>query len=114
MNFFSLLLQGGMVAKAVYKEMDFDFSQINTIITLATPHRRPVISLDEDMSNFYQQTNQFWQESTNRTKNVALASIGGADRDIQVRSGLTTAHSPTINVLVILPFKHFSRSSIIV
>lgn len=90
---------GGMVAKAVYKEMDYDFSQINTIITLATPHRRPVISLDEDMSNFYQQTNQFWQESTNRTKNVALASIGGADRDIQVRSGLTTAHSPTINVL---------------
>lgn len=94
-----------MVAKAVYEGRNFDFNRISTIITLATPHRRPVISLDEDMANFYRQTNQFWQEATNQTENVALASIGGADRDIQVRSGLTAANSPTINVLVTLPLK---------
>jgi len=89
-----------MVAKAVFSEVDFDSAIVTTIITLATPHRNPVIVLDEDMDNFYQQTSRFWKESTNQTKHVALASIGGADRDIQVRSGLTAANSPTINVLV--------------
>ncbi|XP_046461194.1 GPI inositol-deacylase-like [Daphnia pulex] len=99
----SLLLighsMGGMVAKAVFSEMDFDSALVTTIITLATPHKSPVIVLDEDMDSFYQETSTFWNESTNRTKHVALASIGGADRDIQVRSGLTAANSPTINVL---------------
>ncbi len=89
-----------MVAKAVFSEMDFDSTLVTTIITLATPHKSPVIVLDEDMDSFYQETSTFWNESTNRTKHVALASIGGADRDIQVRSGLTAANSPTINVLV--------------
>jgi hypothetical protein len=89
-----------MVAKAVFNEMDMDFVPVTTIITLATPHKSPVIMLDEDMNSFYQQTNQFWTEKTNRTKHIALASIGGGDRDIQVRSGLTAANSPTINVLV--------------
>ena len=89
-----------MVAKAVFNEMDMDFVPVTTIITLATPHKSPVIMLDEDINSFYQQTNQFWTEKTNRTKHIALASIGGADRDIQVRSGLTAANSPTINVLV--------------
>ena len=89
-----------MIAKAVFGEEGFDFTQVNTIITLATPHRNPVVTLDEDMAIFYERVNQFWLESANVTNNVALASIGGADRDIQVRSGLTVASSPTVNVLV--------------
>lgn len=89
-----------MVAKAVFGIKGFDFTQVNTIITLATPHRSPVVALDEDLVSFYQKVNQFWLETTNLTNQVALASIGGADRDIQVRSGLTVASSPTINVLV--------------
>lgn len=73
---------------------------MNTIITLATPHRSPVIALDEDLANFYHRINQFWLESANVTENVALASIGGADRDIQVRSGLTASNPPAVNALV--------------
>ena len=92
--------QGGIIAKAIFTVKNFDPKSVHTIITLATPHKSPVIALDEDISAFYSRTSRFWGEPSNHTDHVALASIGGADRDIQVRSGLTAANTPTINVLV--------------
>ena len=78
-----------MVAKGILVDRDFDSSQVKTIITLATPHKHPVISIDKNIVAFYQKVNQFWSKQTNQTANVAVASIGGSNRDIQVRSGLT-------------------------
>lgn len=94
------VFQGGIIAKAVSSEKEFNPFLVNTIITLATPHRSPVVALDEDLANFYHRVNQFWLKSPNVTEHVALASIGGADRDIQVRSGLTASKPPTVNALV--------------
>ena len=88
-----------MIAKAIFSDENFDSSKVNTIITLATPHQYPIIAMDENIANFYQKVNQSWF-SSNKTANVTLASIGGADRDILVRSGLTAANQPSINVLV--------------
>jgi glycosylphosphatidylinositol deacylase len=88
-----------MIAKAVFLDENFDYSKVNTIITLATPHQYPLIAIDENVANFYQKVDHCWS-SSNKTANVTLASIGGADRDILVRSGLTTANQPSINVLV--------------
>lgn len=90
-----------MVAKAIYGYENFDFSRVNTIITLATPHQSPVIAIDENIANYYQKVDQLWSESSgNHLTNVTLVSIGGAERDVLVRSGLTTEIHSTINVLV--------------
>lgn len=95
------MLQGGIVAKAIFCEADFDPSSVDTIITLATPHQHPVLAIDEHISKFYRRVNSLWTGLSNKTNSVAFASIGGADRDIQVRSGLTAiARHPSINVLV--------------
>lgn len=89
-----------MVARAVFSDKDFSISSISSIITLATPHSNPVITIDEDISEFYDRVNNLWLETNNVIERVPLASIGGADRDVQVRSGLTIANSAAINVLV--------------
>lgn len=91
-----------MIAKAILK-YNSDSIKIPAIITLATPHRNPVVTLDQSLAKFYGSVNELWQEPS-VSQNISLASIGGADRDIQVRSGLIVAHVPSTNVLVIKVF----------
>lgn len=88
-----------MIAKAVFDSSDEFDPRVNTIITLATPHRDPVVAIDLAMVNFYDRIEQEWVAGL-ETANITLASIGGSDRDFQVRSGLTVAREPSINVLV--------------
>ena len=90
-----------MIAKGVFSDVLFDSSTIETIITLATPHHSPVVALDQHLINFYRRVSAIWSESSNKTHHVVLASIGGANRDVQVRSGLTvSSQEAAINVLV--------------
>ena len=91
-----------MVARGVFVDEDFDSSQVSTIITLATPHQYPVLAIDESIALFYKKVNDFWLKSSNTIlANVVVASIGGSNRDIQVRSGLTpTPFESSVNVLV--------------
>ena len=48
-----VLSQGGLVAQALFGVKDFNHSWVTTIITLASPLRRPVISFDHSLQQFY-------------------------------------------------------------
>lgn len=58
--------------------------KVNTIITLATPHK-PVFVVDADLHKFYNDVNDYWRSHNETTlKHVTLVSIGGGFRDTQV------------------------------
>jgi len=90
---------GGLIAKALFTDPEFDPYKVHTIITLATPHT-PVIVMDRYTREFYSKIDAFWedQRKTNLS-HVTMYSIGGGSRDIQVRSGLTTSASADLNVI---------------
>ena len=73
---------------------------MNTIITLATPHE-PVVVLDRHTRDFYDLVNDRWNGSraANRFPDLTFVSVGGGERDIQVRSGLTRASEADVNVI---------------
>ena len=73
---------------------------MNTIITLATPHE-PVVVLDRHTRDFYDLVNDRWNGSraANRFPDLTFVSVGGGERDIQVRSGLTRAPEADVNVI---------------
>ena len=91
-----------MIAKGVLVDQDGPLSihpdRIQAILTFATPHRRPVAAIDEQMADFYRRVDQYWLYSPD-VVNVTLASIGGGIKDVQVRSGLTVAPPPALSVL---------------
>ena len=47
------MCQGGLIAQALFGVEDFNSSWVTTIITLASPLRRPVISFDHSLQQFY-------------------------------------------------------------
>ena len=50
--------QGGLIAQALFGVDDFNSSWVTTIITLASPLRRPVISFDHSLQQFYDNVNE--------------------------------------------------------
>ena len=50
----TLTLQGGLVAQALFGVEDFNSSWVSTIITLASPLKRPVVSFDHSLHLFYE------------------------------------------------------------
>ncbi|KAK7002750.1 GPI inositol-deacylase [Biomphalaria glabrata] len=81
---------GGLIARALFTLPGFDHSLVNTIITQATPHQRPVAAIDADLHHFYKTVNTYWQDhAATSLRHVTVVSTGGAYRDIQVRYGLT-------------------------
>jgi PGAP1-like protein len=80
--------QGGLIARALFVIPGFDAA--HTVITQATPHRRPVIALDPYVADFYERVNSYWLHNGSRKhQDVLLVSTGGGYRDILVRDGLT-------------------------
>uniref|UniRef100_A0A8D8RFK7 GPI inositol-deacylase n=1 Tax=Cacopsylla melanoneura TaxID=428564 RepID=A0A8D8RFK7_9HEMI len=77
---------GGMIAKGLYLQPDFNPNRISTIITLATPHQ-PVLLLDTYLNDYYTKVNKFW--SSYAHESTSIVSIGGGNADIHVRSSLT-------------------------
>ena len=49
--------------------------------------------------SFYRSVNHLWDTPSLRPADVTLVSIGGGDRDIQVRSGLTRTPHADVNVV---------------
>ncbi|XP_069692336.1 GPI inositol-deacylase [Periplaneta americana] len=95
---------GGMVAKGLFLDPNFDKNLVRVIITLVTPHMSPVLALDSYIAKYYDQVNSYWianrrQGWEGNLSHVTLASIGGGHRDILVRSGLTYAEEADINVV---------------
>jgi glycosylphosphatidylinositol deacylase len=63
---------------------------VNTIITQATPHQRPVVNLDKKMSDYYDRVNRYWLNKNHTgVDHVVLVSLYGGVRDVLVRSGLS-------------------------
>jgi PGAP1-like protein. len=94
-----------MIAKGLFIDPSFDKNLVQVIITLVTPHKQPVLSLDYYTNQYYAAVNEYW--GLNRSphvdgnlSHVTLASIGGGHRDILVRSGLTMAAESDISVVV--------------
>ncbi|RUS89814.1 hypothetical protein EGW08_002426, partial [Elysia chlorotica] len=82
---------GGIVARGLFTLPDFDPAVVNTIITQATPHQKPVVSFDEDLHHYYQRVNQYWRSEGGQAalRHVTVVSTGGGHRDVQVRYALT-------------------------
>ena len=90
-GFFVFNNQGGIVARALFTLPNFDSKLVQTVITQATPHQSPVISLDATLADFYNNVNTYWKQHKNTTlKDVVVVSSGGGYRDILVRTGLTS------------------------
>lgn len=89
---------GGVVARGLFSpsdQVDFDPSVVNTIITQATPHLRPVVNVDYRMAAYYERINSIWLNKTRALDDVLLVSLYGGNRDILVRSGLSNVNEWT-------------------
>ncbi|RZF49031.1 hypothetical protein LSTR_LSTR011393 [Laodelphax striatellus] len=75
---------GGIIAKGLYLDPDFDPSQVRLMISLATPHS-PALVMDTYMAEYYQSL----ADLPPLNKTVTLISVGGGVRDLLIRSGLT-------------------------
>ncbi|XP_062312383.1 GPI inositol-deacylase [Osmerus eperlanus] len=80
---------GGVVARALFTLPRFSPALVSLILTLASPHQAPPLSLDTQLLEFYSAVRQRWVDRGDDLRNVTVLSIGGGYRDYQVRSGLT-------------------------
>ena len=79
------------MARSLFMLADFKSELVNTIITQATPHQMPAISIDSVLVKFYDEVNSFWKTKENTTlADVTVFSTGGGYRDVLVRSQLTS------------------------
>ncbi|XP_051998972.1 GPI inositol-deacylase [Xyrauchen texanus] len=85
---------GGVVARALFTLPRFKPQMVSLIITQASPHQAPVLSLDPYILEFYSAVSQRWATGAEDLRNVTVLSVGGGYRDYQVRSGLTVLSCP--------------------
>lgn len=85
---------GGVVARALFTLPRFNANLVSLIITQASPHLAPVLSLDPYLLDFYSAVRQKWVTQAKKLRNVTVLSVGGGYRDYQVRSGLTSLPCP--------------------
>ena len=79
------------MARALHTLPGFDVDKVHTIITQATPHQAPVVTMDSLLADFFAHVNGFWMKHHNTTlKDVTVVSSGGGYRDILVRSELAS------------------------
>ncbi|XP_062862373.1 GPI inositol-deacylase [Trichomycterus rosablanca] len=85
---------GGVIARALFSLPRFNPHLVSLILTQASPHQAPVLSLDPYILDFYSSVGQHWKTGGRDLHNVTVLSVGGGYRDYQVRSGLTTLTCP--------------------
>uniref|UniRef100_A0A672NMJ8 GPI inositol-deacylase n=1 Tax=Sinocyclocheilus grahami TaxID=75366 RepID=A0A672NMJ8_SINGR len=85
---------GGVVARALFTLARFNPRLVSLIITQASPHQAPVLSLDPYIQEFYSRVRHRWATSAEDLRNVTVLSVGGGYLDFQVRSGLTALSCP--------------------
>ena len=101
---------GGLIARGLFTLPKFNPSLVHTIITFGTPHRHPILPLDPQMVEYYENVNSFWKsqrfvnETESRLVNVTLVSVSGGIRDVLVRSSPSSMNqiaepSQTISVV---------------
>lgn len=83
---------GGLIARGLFTLPKFDPSFVHTIITFGTPHCHPILSLDPQLMDYYENVNSFWKSQVfgngteSRLNNVTVVSVSGGLRDVLVRS----------------------------
>lgn len=73
---------GGIVARSLYLNPNFDVSTVALHIELASPTRRPVVYLDRGLWEFYERVTGLWDQVGHVLPPVL--SIMGGERDLQV------------------------------
>ncbi|KAI4877972.1 hypothetical protein NFI96_020741 [Prochilodus magdalenae] len=85
---------GGVVARALFTLPRFNPHLVSLILTQASPHHAPVVSLDPYILGFYSSVKRRWSSGAEDLRNVTVLSVGGGYRDYQVRSGLAALSCP--------------------
>ncbi|KAF7709869.1 GPI inositol-deacylase [Silurus meridionalis] len=85
---------GGVIARALFALPRFNPRLVILILTQASPHLAPVLSLDPFILDFYSSVRRRWIARAEDLRNVTVLSMGGGYRDYQVRSGLTSLTCP--------------------
>lgn len=74
---------GGMIARALFAMKHLPSKLVSVILTLGTPHKEPVLSLDSHLNSFYHIVNTFWESNT-LLENVSIIALSGGSRDVLV------------------------------
>ncbi|OAA69063.1 GPI inositol-deacylase [Cordyceps fumosorosea ARSEF 2679] len=84
---------GGVVARAMLVQSNYQANSINTIITMSAPHARPPVTFDGQIVQIYDEINEYWRRaytqkwaSSNPLWHVTLISIAGGSLDTVVPS----------------------------
>ncbi|KAG9257548.1 PGAP1-like protein-domain-containing protein [Emericellopsis atlantica] len=91
---------GGIVARTMLVQPNYQPDSINTIITMSAPHARAPVSFDGQIVQIYDQINGFWRNAftqksigQNPLKDVTLLSIAGGNLDTIVPSDYASVDS---------------------
>ncbi|KAF9412157.1 GPI inositol deacylase [Podila epigama] len=88
---------GGIVARSLFTMDNYKPGSVNMILTAATPHMVPPVTLDFEISNIYDRIESFWTRGfvgpDAPLQNVSLISIAGGNRDIIVNSDSGNIHN---------------------
>ncbi|KAF9954642.1 GPI inositol deacylase [Mortierella alpina] len=88
---------GGVVARSLFTMKNYRPGTVNTILTAATPHMVPPVTLDFEITNIYATIENFWSRGFVGPEaplhNVTLISIAGGTLDIVVNSDSGNIHN---------------------
>lgn len=91
---------GGVVARTMLVQPNYQANSINTIITMSTPHARPAVTFDSQIVHLYDQINEYWRNAysqkwanNNPLWHVTLVSISGGNLDSIVPSDYASLES---------------------
>ncbi|CAO3567361.1 unnamed protein product [Mortierella alpina] len=88
---------GGVVARSLFTMKNYRPGTVNTILTAATPHMLPPVTLDFEISNIYTTIENFWSRGFVGPEaplhNVTLISIAGGTLDIVVNGDSGNIHN---------------------
>lgn len=91
---------GGVVARAMLVQPNYQANSINTIITMSAPHARAPVTFDRQIVQIYNEINDYWRHAyaqkwanDNPLWHVTLISIAGGSLDTVVPSDYASLES---------------------
>lgn len=91
---------GGVVARTMLVQPNYQSNSINTIITMSAPHARPPVTFDGQIVQLYDEINEYWRTAysqqwanNNPLWHVTLVSIAGGGLDTIVPSDYASLES---------------------
>ncbi|KAI9167266.1 GPI inositol-deacylase [Paramyrothecium foliicola] len=91
---------GGVVARTMLIQPNYQSNSINTIITMSAPHARPPVTFDGQIVRIYDDINDYWRRAylqkwanNNPLWHVTLVSIAGGSLDTVVPSDYASLES---------------------